>query len=24
LNKKKFCEIPSTTNQVIGANVDLP
>jgi len=22
--KKKFCDIPSTTNQVISANVDLP
>ena len=24
VEQKKFCEIPSTTNQVISANVDLP
>jgi len=24
VEQKKFCEIPSTTNKVISANVDLP
>ena len=24
VEQKKFCEIPSTTNQVISANVNLP